>query len=69
MSNPFKEIASNDQLPPEVKEQTLSNLYSLQLVLAVVDLFAVKAGGTFTEAVGGPATPSTSQQRDASDQV
>lgn len=52
-NNPFKAIETSDRLPPETKKETLSNLYTLRLMLSVVDLFTVKAGGALTDAIGG----------------
>ncbi len=47
MSNNFKKLETEANLPPEVKKETLSNLDSMKLVLELVDLFFFKAGNTF----------------------
>jgi hypothetical protein len=62
MSNVFQEIMPDDELPEEVRQQTLSNLYSLRLVLDVMDLFVVKAGAAMGEMIGSSAPDSGSQQ-------
>lgn len=49
--NAFKEIESQDNLPPEVKQQTLGSLYALKLVFDLVDLFVAKAGAVATAAI------------------
>lgn len=64
--NPFKQIEPEDKLPPETKGETLSNIFSLKLVLDLIDLFVVKAGATFGTSISGPVdTEAThpSQQR------
>jgi len=62
MSNVFQEISPDDELPEEVRQQTLSNLYSLRLVLDVMDLFVVKAGAAMGDAIASSASGPGSQQ-------
>lgn len=59
--NVFKQIEPDDNLPPEARAETLSNLYSLKLVLDLVDLFVVKAGAAFGASISGP-SDSTPEQ-------
>lgn len=51
MSNPFQDLDSEEdelpQLPDLVKSQTLGSIYSLRLIMDIVDLFVSKAGSTF----------------------
>ncbi|MEO1450119.1 MAG: hypothetical protein AAFV07_11360 [Bacteroidota bacterium] len=65
--NAFKQIEPDDNLPPETKAETLSNLFSLKLVLDLVDLFVVKAGATFGASISGPSEPLTTSDPSSSD--
>ena len=50
MSNPFQELDPEEELPrlpDNVKAQTLGSIYSLRLIMDIVDLFVSKAGQTF----------------------
>ena len=50
MSNPFHELDAEESyplLPNEVKVQTLGSIYSLRMLMDIVDLFVSKAGATF----------------------
>lgn len=61
-SNPFKEIESQENLPPEVKQQTLGSLYAIKLAFDLVDLFVAKAGAVATAAISlNPAEKSPPQ--------
>lgn len=64
MSNVFQEISPDDELPGEVRQQTLSNLYSLRLVLDVLDLFVVKGSAVLGEALSQGAAPEATDQDD-----
>lgn len=64
MSNVFQDISPDDKLPEDVRQQTLSNLYTLRLVLDVMDLFVVKAGATLGESLSqAGATQAADQQQ------
>jgi hypothetical protein len=62
MSNVFQEILPEDELPQEVRQQTLSNLYTLRLVLDVVDLFVVKGTTALGNVLTGGATGDRDEQ-------
>lgn len=52
MSNPFKSLDEQDEsLPLDVKKQTLGNLFSLRLIMDIIDLFLAKAGASVNIAV------------------
>ena len=53
MSNAFKQIEPNDNLPKRVKKETLSNIYSLKMFMDLMDLFVVKSASTFSKAISG----------------
>ena len=59
-SNPFKRIEPSDSLPPEVKNQTLSNVFGLRLILDLADLFLVKSATSFLDSI----SPSSSENLD-----
>ncbi|MEL6673118.1 MAG: hypothetical protein AAFR61_13035 [Bacteroidota bacterium] len=65
MSNVFKELEANEKLPPEVKEQTLSTLSSVKLIMDFVDLFVVKAGRAFSATMSGNTSPTDTPQKDS----
>jgi hypothetical protein len=66
MSNVFQDIMPDDELPEDVRQQTLSNLYSLRLVLDVMDLFVIKAGAAFGEVIASSSPPRSTDSADPS---
>lgn len=62
--NAFKQIEPDDNLPAGTKSETLSNIFSLKLVLDLVDLFVVKAGASFGVSISGP-EPQTSKEKES----
>ena len=53
MSNAFKNIEPKDNLPKQVKKETLSNIFSLKLFMDIMDLFVVKGASTLTQTISG----------------
>lgn len=53
MSNAFKKIEPKDNLPKRVKKETLSNIFSLKLIMDIVDLFVVKGASSLSQAISG----------------
>ncbi|MEZ4825159.1 MAG: hypothetical protein R3C61_02525 [Bacteroidia bacterium] len=44
MSNPFKSLESEKELPESVKDQTMGNVYAAKMIMDIVDLFVGKVG-------------------------
>ncbi len=42
MENPFKKLEPEASLPPHSKAEILNNIYSLRLVMQMMELFLVK---------------------------
>lgn len=60
-SNSFKNIEPEENLPKNVKDETLGSLYSVKLFIDVLDLFFIKAGGVAGRSLSsddGPESPS-----------
>ena len=56
MSNNFVAAESKADLPEHVKKETLGSLDTIKLALDLMDLFFVRSGTVFTEALN-PALP------------
>lgn len=46
MSNPFKSLDPESELPESVKAQTMGNLYAAKMIMDIIDLFVAKAGSS-----------------------
>ena len=51
MGNIFQEIESDATIPPQVKEEMISNLEAIKLVADLVDLFFIKGTSVATQAL------------------
>ncbi|MEZ4776442.1 MAG: hypothetical protein R3D00_24920 [Bacteroidia bacterium] len=56
MSNPFKNLDPESELPESVKEQTMGNLYATKMIMDIIDLFVSKAGSSVHMLIS-PTTP------------
>ena len=52
--NIFEQIEGDDSLPENVKQETLSNVYALRMVLDLADLFLVKSANTMGQTFQPP---------------
>ena len=53
MENPFKQLEPEVSLPPDSKAEILSNIYSLRLVMQMMDLFLVKGPEAMSKSLSG----------------
>ena len=49
MINPFKELETNKNVPPEIKKKLMTEIASILLVSELTDLFTLKFGSIFEE--------------------
>ena len=47
--NPFKDLETNKEVPPEVRERLLSELAGIQLVSELANHFTLKLGAVFKD--------------------
>lgn len=62
MDNPFKQIEPTDSLPKEAKREALGNIFSIKLVMDVLDLFIAKIGAAATDSLTMETEPSTEEE-------